>query len=100
MGLIGAKDQRMTVRLSTGHGDAADRAGAAATVVHHDRLAEVSADRVRDQPRGHIDRTAWRVGHHDGDGAVWKVFGAGAAHGGKPGQRRQSRPPRDHGATL
>ncbi len=74
VGLVGAEDQRVAVGLGVLHRDAADHAGAAAAIVHRDRLAETVADRLRDQPRRDIDGAAGRVGHDDGDGAARKVL--------------------------
>ena len=79
MGLVGAEDQRVAVRLGARHRAGADDARRAGAVLDHDRLLEVGRRLLRDQPRQRVDRPAGRVGHDDGDGAARKGLRAGAA---------------------
>ena len=100
VGLVGAENERVAVGLGVRHRDAADHAGAAAAIVHRDRLAETASDRLRDQPRRDIDRSAGRVGHDDGDGAARKRLRAGVRAWRRARPAPQCRPPRQHGVTL
>ena len=72
--LVGTEHQRVPVGLGARHRVGADDARSAGTVLDHDRLIELAGAFLRDQARQRVDRSAGRVGHHDGDGSVRKVL--------------------------
>ena len=61
VGLVGAKDQRVAVRLGARHGAGADDAGGAGAVLDHHRLLEIRRRLLADQP-GQRCRSVRRAG--------------------------------------